>query len=221
MDRTDILLEKLACISDTGVQLLTQDEIKDAATHRSPFVRSGVCEALVAYPKDFSKKLLLILIKDKNPSVRSDAAIQLYDGVEDEALIDVLWEAFLNDTDALTRGYSGAALIKFCYHDKNAAIKINNALLKERNMFVRAICNGEIYMQFGEKFALMELINCYHSKIYQTRCAVCNILADVLKKEDVSIIEKLIPKWQKSETTIAVLSSIETLKKKLDAYFLE
>ena len=216
MGRVDNLLYFLDEICETGIAILSLDEIREAATHRYSLVRSSVCKALQAYPKEFSKELLLILIKDKNKDVRSDAVIQLYDSIGDAEIIVALWNVFLNDTDSISRGYAGAALIKFCYHDKDSVDKITETLLQERNMFVRATCYGEIYGCSGDEFVLKKLLRCFNSKVYQTRCAVCNILIEFLKKEDVSIVVNLIPQWRKKESTIAVLSSIEDLKKRLD-----
>lgn len=202
--------------SEAGVPLLSEDEMRAAAQSRSVLVRSLVAQSLAYYPTDFAEPLLLKLIADKNADVRSGAAIGMEQSRSSQAVIDALQATFLNDPDPLVRGYSGDALLALAHEQPIVVDMVKSTLTKERNVFTRAICYGRLYKHLHQEEFLDQLLRCLKSKKYQTRCAVCNTLCEVMgDMEDRALIKviKTLDAFFEKETAPAVKSSIQNAKK--------
>ena len=202
--------------SEAGVPLLSEDEIRSATQSRSVLIRSLAAQSLAYYPTDFAEPLLLKLIADKNADVRSGAAIGMEQCRSSQAAIDALQTAFLNDPDPLVRGYSGDALLALAHEQPTVVGMVKSILTKERNSFTRAICYGRLYKHLHQEEFLDQLLRCLKSKKYQTRCAVCNTLCEVLEdmeKRALIKVIKVLDTFFEKETVPAVKSSIQNAQK--------
>ena len=213
MSRLDELLEILEESSDKEMMLLSQPELEVASKSNSVLVRCKVCDAVIYYPTDFAQNLLITLLTDRNAEVRASAACYL-EYYSDEAVKSALQQAFFQDNDPYVRGYGGYSLLKIAATDDQIVSAVENALLKERNLFVRTCCYGALYLFCRKKRALKQITYCFKSKNYRTRCATGHTLMEILSEENASEILKAIDAQLKVEDAFAVQDTLEKLRNK-------
>ena len=212
MSRTDELIKKLDRIIETEEKVLSESEIRNASHSRDVLTRSLIAQALAVYPQTFAQELLLQLLEDKNKDVRSSAAIGLENFLHDD-VITALQSTFLNDSDPLTRGYAGYALIKQAKDRSDVIMVVEDALARERNSFVRVNCHCALYLFCKKEDSFEQILRCFQSKKYQTRCAVGNVLMEILNEQNAKTILIAIERVLKKEDVPAVVSTLEALKK--------
>ena len=213
MSRLEDLLEILEESSEKEVMILSQMEIENASKSRSVLLRCRVCDAVIHYPDDFAQDILLTLLKDRNAEVRASAAcyLEYYSG---EAVKNALQQAFFQDKDPYVRGYGGYSLLKIAATDPQIVSTVENALLKERNLFVCTCCYGALYLYCRKKSAFQHIVHCFKSKNYRTRCAVGHTLMEILNTENASEILKIVDAKLKIEDAFSVQDTLERLRSK-------
>lgn len=200
-------------IQETGQGLIPKEEIIKASKSNFVLVRTLVAEILMYYPQNFAFPILLQMLSDKNPTVRSSATIGI-SKCNKPAAYFALKKAFLTDTNHIVRAYAG------CYFISNDNFKITlipwieNILIHERNYLVRVMCYGELYKKEPTSYFLKKIIKCFDSKTYQTRCAVLNVLNDVLNNSNSQYILQATYGMLKKEKLDIIRESITSLQKK-------
>ena len=211
MARVSQQLATLYQILETGERLLSEEEIEQLLQSRSVLLRSLSAEALAYYPGHFSRPHLMRLLRDTNGDVRSSAAIAM-EHHGSVAVNEMLWDAFLHDTDPLVRGYAGYSFLKTSECPDYAAAVLEERLIAERNTFVRVICYGGLYEMAGTEKHLKQILRGVQSKNYRTRCAVANVLLGVLDEENAREILTFSEKVLARERIRAVSSQFDVLK---------
>ena len=198
---------------ETNEPLFSESEMERLSRNRFVVIRSLAAEALGEYPASFATPILNRMLTDSNSGVRSSAAIGIskIHNLRNDKTFLLLKDAFEEDTDPLVRGYSGYAFIKGYCGKGNVVKDVESILRFERNFFVKALSYSALYSFLNQKWALDELISCFRSRNYRTRCAVANILSDILDKENAEIIYQAAQKALKKETEISVISSLSDL----------
>ena len=125
---------------------------------------------------------------------------------------ELLKEVFKKDTNPLVKSY---AILSFVDIACNVSIIRDEALkfLKDsiKNEFdseVKIPMLRGLYL-LGEKDFLDDLIEELKGEIYQNRCAVINMLEEIIDENNKEIIKSALTELKMSETSKAVLSSIE------------
>ena len=211
MARVSQQLVTLYQILETGERLLSEEEIDPLLQSRSVLLRSLSAEALAYYPSHFSQPHLMRLLRDPNGDVRSSAAIAM-EHHGSAAVNEMLWDAFLHDTDPLVRGYAGYSFLMTSESPECAATALEEGLTAERNAFVRVICCGGLYELTGTEKHLKQILCGVQSKNYRARCAVANVLLGVLDEENAREILTFSEKVLARERIRAVSSQFDVLK---------
>lgn len=158
-------------------------------------------------------RLLLEMCSDEDAFVRTEAydSLSLFPDGRAESL---LYKAILNEPDELARGYSVLAWsdIVYCLHEKyDDDIKfLLDILEREKSEMCLLDCWYGLY-RFGYGQALSNMLNFLKSNDYCRRCAVLNLLSDIMKKEDKDIIIFAVEELLKIEKTTAVKSDAEKI----------
>lgn len=160
-----------------------------------------------------SMELLLEMCSDKDAFVRTET----YDSLSlfpDKRAESLLYKAVLNEPDELARGYAVLAWsdIVYCLHEKYGDdIKfLLDIIEKEKSEMCRLDCWYGLY-RFGYEPALFNMLDFLKSNDYCIRCAVLNLLSDIMKTEDKDIIIYEVDELIKTEKTIAVRCDAEKL----------
>ena len=213
---SDKLVNILIEIEFSGQQLLDENEILAASKSRSTLIRSLVAKILCYYPEDFAIMISLNFLKDKNPDVRSSAAIGL-DNSSNKKAYDLLKSTFYNDKSAIVRAYAGCAFINNSHFKKDCILALEDFLSKQKNYLVRTICYGELYKKYPNEKYLNKITQCLQSEIYQTRCAVINTLTEILDDNNAHYIFSAVNKILEKETVDIVRESAFVLLNKASA----
>ncbi len=157
--------------------------------------------------------LLLDLCSDKDAFVRTEVydSLSLFPNKRAECL---LYQAILNEPDELARSYAVLAWsdIVFCLHETHDDdIKfLLDTLGKEKSEMCRLDCWYGLYL-FGYGQALSHILGFLRSEDYCKRCAVLNLLSDIMRDEDKDIIMSAVEELLQTEETIAVKCDAEKL----------
>lgn len=201
-------LENIDNLSNDNLKLL--DYLSNDEDYE---VKAKVAEVLVESNNTEAEKILIKLLKDKDELVRVNACDSLCNSNSYE-VICLLKDRILKDKSNLVKGYAILSLA-------DIFVRLNNDIEENRNFFrnllkiekvqwVRINIYKALYM-IGENMYLDILIKELNNRYYRNRCAVVNILSELISNENNKRIEKALTERLKIENSIAVKSSIENI----------
>ncbi len=191
-----------------NVEIMTT--LMKLAQDRSPFIRIDAIELLVDYPTSEVEDLLLTCLNDKNELVRTEAvdALSIF---QSKFVYDHLRIKASEDPCYLVRAYAISSLTDVAKSMNHLILETIAFIIErsfvERRILIKLNCYRSLYI-LGNKEYLNEMLAIIHSKNYRNRCAVANILADVINNENSEKILEFVKARLEMEDTIAVKSTI-------------
>jgi len=151
------------------------------------------------------------LLQDRDKLVRITAAEALGE-IRDMKVLKSL-ESALKDSSSLVRSYVAEAIAFI--QGKKAKNTLTKHLASEDSQRVKISILAALY-DIGYHEYLTDLLSQYNSPIYQDRCAIANLIAELrLVKSDMRIVKKFIRDKLKTESSVAVKSSLNNALKML------
>ena len=215
MDKLDIIeqIEESECIMEQDIkklELLSDDSDEE--------VRARVAELLVFSDSDIAEKILIKLLEGSDELVRVNACDSLCNSASLEVL-NMLKDKVLRDKSSLVRGYAALSVadiaIKLNCNIEELSEFFEYALKKEKVNWVKFNFYKVLYM-LGNKSYLHMLIKELNNRQYRNRCAVVNILSELLASDTVVEIKSSVVERYKIEKSIAVKSAIEKVVEYVD-----
>ncbi|KHD37620.1 hypothetical protein NL50_05430 [Clostridium acetobutylicum] len=171
-------------------------------------VRCRVAEILFSKVNKEGEEILINLIDDKNELVRTNACDSLCSS-NSQKILQLLKSKVLEDKSYLVRGYALVSISEI-------AARINHdireflicALEKEEVKWVKINFYKALYM-VGETTYLKLLIEELNNEYHGIRCAVVNILSEIISRENLEVIMKALKKRLKVEEVMSVKTEIE------------
>lgn len=193
---------------------LTQLEL--FSKHEKEEIRSRVGILLANFTEERGEKILINLTKDKDSLVRAEACDSLSQS-QSFGTYELLKKIATQDDDSMVRGYAISSLSKIALAiNKKVEVTafLTRRLAEERIEFTRINIYKVLY-DMGEKKYLNCLIENLNDKIYQNRCAVVNLLGEIVDEYNYQPILEALEKRKEIEDTIAVNSTINKLLEKV------
>ena len=199
--------------------LLSETELIELSYHRDCYIRNRCCLAFLLMPQVVAKNNLLRLLNDRSPLVRMEAGECLSDFFDDEDVCSALLDAFLKEKHQVTRGVLVSSLLSVGYKKTNIIEIVEKAIQTEHCYFVKVSCYRCFHL-LCNRDTLQQIINCFSSKIYQTRCAVVNALDEILDEENAKTIFHALEHFSDIEKeSYAVQDAINHLKTKIKSMY--
>lgn len=176
-------------------------------------IRSKVAEILVSYKDLEAERILLKLLSDNDDLVRTNASDSLcnYDSPE---VIKELMKRVLSDRSNLVRGNSIMSLsdiiVRLNYKLDFYKKFFTNALKSENDDWVKIHIYRALYL-LGDTVYLDLIINELNNDSYRNRCAIVNILEELISDNNYEIIKKVLMQRLNMEDSFAVRDTIENL----------
>lgn len=175
-------------------------------------IRAYVAELLVLSNESDIEERLINMCGDQDELVRINA----YDSLSNFTTIDsysCLLKCVQSDESNLARNYALLAII-----DIMNCVEISKVELKElfltyscdNEVFTKAICFKGLYV-LGEIEYLDRIIQLLNAEEYQDRCAILNILRDIMTNENRESILSAINALNETEESEAVQSTINDI----------
>lgn len=196
--------------------IIAMEELINALSNKSQFIRKAAAESLAEYETEQSMHALILVLNDPKELVRVAAAESL-GIIGDQRAVPSLIQA-LSDKSSLSRGWIVDALGNIGKREGDVVPVLETMLTIERNSFVRLNVWQTLY-KFGFDDALSEVLLFLKSKSYRTRCAVSNILADIVNRTNYDVIEKALREAINKEKTDASRGSMEKVLKLCEACY--
>ena len=182
--------------------------------HKEAEIRAYAAELLVLSKNNEAEKMLINMCDDEDELVRVNACDSLC-VFPSKSVYICLINVVLNDDSTLVKTYAVLSIIDIMGFvdidiNKLKKILISNSDTKEINL--RAACYKGLYF-LGEDKYLKELLKLIYSDNYAVRCAVLNMLEDIITKNNKYKILSGLKELQKTEDSIAVNSVIKRILK--------
>lgn len=184
------------------------------------FVRSLVAPPLVFFVNDEAKQILLVLARDNDELVRTEA----YDSLSVFAHDDVesfLEKAMQTEKDELARSYaisSWADVVVSLGHDttekKDLLVRLKSEEKTDRCRL--DFCYAQYI--FGEESVLDEILGYLQNEDYQIRCSSLSLLKEIVDENNRDRIKKVLEELLMTEATVAVKDSAVILLNECDEY---
>lgn len=179
-------------------------------------IRLEVAKILVNFTELRGENILVRLINDRDSLVRVEACDSLRYS-KSESTFDLLIKVVKKDKNSMVRGYAISSLgyLADTLNLQDYAIKFLEKHLKnEKAVFGKINSYTTLYL-LGKGEYLGFLILELNARIYQNRCAVVHCLEEILNENNSLLIKKALNDRKKIEKTYAVISSIDSLLKKI------
>lgn len=174
-------------------------------------IRARVAEVIVFSDSLTAEKILIELLKDKAELVRVNACDSLCNSNSIKVL-KLLKETILMDKSSLVKGYAALSIADIAtrinYNAEELIEFFKSAVKKEKVNWVKINFYKALYM-LGDESYLDILINELNNKFYRNRCAIVNILSEIVTHENLTKIRAALIERLKIEKTFAVSSTIE------------
>ena len=202
--------EQLSC---TDYQLLQQ-----WACDTDAYIRDLVATLLAQFPNQTSEKILLRLVRDDDPLVRTDA----YDSLSEyhsQQVLDVLKKAAEEDPDDLARSY---AILSCADVSVGIEAEVENGVFfqtlraREHAPICQLSCDCALYF-CGNDCAHMRIFPFLNHPDYHIRCFAVSILGDIADSKNTAAIKASICSLRKVEKSVAVQSAIDTFLETLSS----
>lgn len=176
-----------------------------------PYIRSQVACVAVNFVCEGAKELLLQLANDDDTLVRAEACDSLSCFPCDEV------EAFLRDAlveeyDPLARSYAilswADVRAALCLPADDGLVTARKWQQREKNVHCRlSLCYARHC--FGDENAWQDMLTFLKHEDYHLRCAALSLLGEIEDKPHQEAIEAAVSEMLLTETTKAVLSTVE------------
>ncbi len=182
-------------------------------------IRSRVAESLINFQFKESEEILKRLLNDDAELVRVNACDSLYFS-KDLEVNEILKTKLVKDRSSLVRGYATLSLVDISKNlDLTYKEDLYNFLItslkKEKVKWVKINIYKALYL-LGDESYLNQLMHKVDNRYYRNRCAVVNVLGDILTNNNSNIIKERLVKRKKVEKSIAVSSSIDKVLKRIN-----
>ena len=180
--------------------------------HNEPEIRSYAAELLVLSKDNKAEKMLINMCDDEDELVRVNACDSL-SVFPNKDVYDCLINRAINDESTLVKTYAILSIIDIMGSveiDMDILKKILISNLDSKAINMRAACNKGLYLLGDDKY-LKELIKLIYSDNYQERCAVLNMVEDIITEKNKHYILSAVTKLQKKEDSVAVNTIIDRL----------
>lgn len=187
-------------------------QLEHFSTHKAEDIRARVAIILASFTEKQGENLLINLAKDKDSLVRVEACDSLSHS-ESFGTYKTLKRIASQDKNGMVRGYAISSLSEISkILDRNLETSkfMMERLEKEKVVFTRINIYKALY-DMGERQYLECLIRDLNTKVYRNRCAVVNLLAELINNDNKQKIKDAIEKRRDIEKTIAVNSTIDNL----------
>lgn len=148
-------------------------------------IRITTAEVLALFPSDFSKKLLLKLVDDKNYLVRTNACDSISFCGDKNALLKLIKK--LKDRHYLVRGYAALSLadvqINIGEPYTAALNNLQQILTVENDNWVK-VCIYRSIIILGDKTVLEKYLSLYENGDYHVKRLFLSLLNDVMPNID-------------------------------------
>ena len=203
------LLDSMAEKDDIGsgdVKIITQ-----LSGHEDPEIRAYSAQLLVsAKGSSDAEKALIELCSDSDELVRVNACDSLT-AFADIGAYNQLLDCVLNDDSQLVKRYAILSLIDIMNYikiDKNNLKKLFLITSSSDNVPLMAACYKGLYLLGDEKY-LDNIIELTTAESYRDRCAVVNILGDIVTNNNRQRILNVLKGLKETDDSEAVKSTIE------------
>jgi len=185
-------------------------------------VRLRVSEILISFNSDGKmEELLFSLTYDKDYLVRASACDSI-SGLNNPQSISILEKVLEKDKSKMVKAYAALSLSEVCWSLENSINSsiaiIKDKLVNESNSWVKIFYYAALY-RLGVKEYLNYLIVDLNSNSYRTRCAVVNLVKDLILDdliEDIESISLTLKDRILKEDSTAVISSINKVLELID-----
>ena len=207
------LLEKLTCKNNDTLSEAEKDAVSELASSREIFFRSMAARALADIGGEFVTDLLILLSSDKNSLVRTEAVDSL--GYHpSEKVLELLINKAQNDPYYLVRAYSVSSAYRVSASLGISSDRVRSLaeqlLKKERYVICKVFCLEAMYL-CGDDAALAKMITLFDAAAYNGKCAVLNVLTDILNEDNKDIIESFASGVEKTTLAPSVRESFDNL----------
>lgn len=176
-------------------------------------VRLKVAEILVKTNDVEAEKILLKLLKDKDELVRVNACDSLCNSASEE-VISHLKDRISKDRSSLVKGYAILSLVDIIVRtNKDLVLSrdfFKNMLRMQKVQWVRINIYKALYI-LGDEEYLEKLIEELNNRYYRNRCAVVNILSELIVDSNSKKIERALAERLQKENALAVKNSIKDI----------
>ena len=181
-------------------------------------VRAKVAEILVFSESSKAEKILIKLLMDKDELVRVNACDSLCTSNSIEVL-NLLKNVVSKDKSNLVKGYASMSIADIASSidiSKSEFVDFFKQLIKkEKSGWVKIHFYKALYL-LGDNSSLEMILNGLNSNSYRNRCAVVNILDELVSSENVEVIEEKLIKKLKVEKATSVKSSVENVLHRIE-----
>lgn len=183
-------------------------------------IRVYIAELLVLSKDNKAEKMLIHMCDDEDELVRANAcdSLSVFPSIE---TYNCLIKNILTDISMLVKTYAILSIIDILNHVEIDTKELKSLLILNLNaeeIYMRAACRKGLYI-LGDDEQLEELINLLHSDNYQDRCAVLNILEDIMVEKNKHSILSAVKQLQQTEDSVAVNLIIDRILKKNDSAY--
>ena len=210
---TDKAYELLDIIADKNdVDSNDMDVLIKLSQHDDSEIRAYVAELLVLAHGCKAENALINLCNDKDELVRVNAC----DSLSAFATIDVykqLVNCIFNDASLLVKEYAILSIVDIMNYievDKNELKNLFLNTSSKKEILISAACFKGLYV-LGYKEYLNNIIDLATTENYRDRCAVINILGDIIANDNVQFILSVLKALRGTEKSEAVNSTIDRI----------
>jgi len=186
--------------------------LEDFSIHKEEAIRARVAVILASFTEKTGENILINLTRDKDFLVRVEACDSLSHS-ESLSTYKILKRVASQDKNGMVRGYaisSFSEISKTLNRNIETSRFMMQRLEKEKVIFVRINIYKVLY-DMGERQYLRCLLRSINTKVYRNRCAVVNLLAELLDNSNKQEIKNAIEERKNIEKTRAVNSTINDL----------
>lgn len=208
--KNDKAFEILDLIADkNNINSSDKKMLIQLSKHDDSEIRAYVAELLVLANGSEIEAVLIDMCSDKDELVRVNAC----DSLSAFATIDAynqLVSCALDDISPLVKNYALLSIIDMMNYieiDKNELKSLFLNISQKEGVSISATCFKGLYVLGCEEY-LKNIIDLVETKNYQDRCAIINILGDIMTNDNNTFILSVLKKLKNVEKSEAVNSTI-------------
>ena len=209
----DKAYEILDLIADKN-EVAPNDEniLLQLSQHDDSEIRAYVAKLLVLANGNKFETALINMCNDEDELVRVNACDSLSAFATTDAYKQLVNSA-LNDSSTLVKNYAILSIVDIMNYidiDINELKSLFLDNLQKEEISILAACFKGLYV-LGYKKYLKNIIDLVSTENYQDRCAVINILGDLITDENIEYILSVLKDLRKTEKSNAVNSTIDRI----------
>jgi HEAT repeat protein len=181
------------------------------------FVRSRCAALLINFENDSSMNLLLHLIEDEDPLVRTEAydSLSVFRKLETK---NAMFNAMKKEKDCLARSFAILSWvdisIALSHIEREDIDFLKKFMSQEQSERCILSCFYGLYL-FGDKNYFVKILSFLQNEDYQLRCSALNLLMDLVDAKNIEETKKSITPLSTSDENAAVRDMAQRLLKEL------